>query len=197
MKTVIRILLVTGLLGSSLPAFAQSDIGNIVKAQIIIGKVMQVVDAYREFTVELEAPEPIAGNQGKLLLPYRADGEITAWAEKALNAQAGKLAGEQAGNVASKAIASKIPFGGLAAGALKKKSKEVGAVTALGGMKFIKANSDISFNNLDDYCVYLHVRHAGDPNYKEALSAAMAVYPDLETHFDVAIKNAYRTQAGR
>jgi hypothetical protein len=34
------------------------------------------------------------------------------------------------------------------------------------------------------------IEPAGDPNKKEALSAAMAVYPDLQTNYPIAIRNA-------
>ena len=182
---------------TSLFAISGNTMGDIVKAQILIGKVMKVVDAYQQFTVELEAPQPIEGNTGKYLLPYRADGELTEWASKAVNAQVGKLVGEKVGDVATNAIASKIPFGGLAGGLLKKKTKEVAAVTALGGMKFLQDTSDQSFASLNDYALFLHVRHSSDSTYKEALAAAMAVYPDLEGRFAGVINDAYRTQSKR
>lgn len=169
--------------------------GDIVKAQVLIGRVMQVVDQYREMTIQLEAPDPIADNSGKYLLPYRADGEVTEWADKALNAQMGKVVGEKAGSVASNAVASKIPFGGFAAGFAKKKVKETAGVIALGGMDYIKETSELSVNDLNSYAVYLHVLHAGDSNYKEVVAAAIAVYPDLEGRFEGAIKDAYRRQA--
>jgi len=61
-----------------------SMMGDIVKAQIIIGKVTQVMEKYREMTVELQAPEPRYDTNGKYLLPYLSDGEPTEWASKAL-----------------------------------------------------------------------------------------------------------------
>lgn len=176
-------------------ALSSNSIGDIVKAQILIGKVMDVMQKYRETTITLEAPTPIADNSGKYLLPYKADGEPTEWAGKALNAQVGKLVGEKAGDMATNALASKIPFGGLAGGLLKKKVKESAGMIALGGADFLKKNSDQSFANLNDYAVFLQVRHGADSNYKEVLAAAIAVYPDLEGRFEGAIKDAYRKQA--
>lgn len=176
-------------------AVSSSSFGDIVRAQILINKALEVVQKYRETTITLEAPTPIADNSGKYLLPYKADGEPTEWAGKALNAQVGKLVGEKAGDMATNAIASKIPFGGLAGGLIKKKVKESAGMIALGGAEYLKKNSDQSFANLNDYAVYLQVRHGADSNYKEVLAAAIAVYPDLEGRFEGAIKDAYRKQA--
>ncbi|MBA4136301.1 MAG: hypothetical protein C0518_03175 [Opitutus sp.] len=63
-------------------ALSPNDAGDLVRAQILINKVLQVVDKYRQFTVVLEAPQPISGNTGKYLLPYRANGAMTEWAGK-------------------------------------------------------------------------------------------------------------------
>ena len=83
-------------------------------------------------------------------------------------------------------------------GLAKKKGKEMGAVAAVGGEKFMRQTSSRSFNNLDDYAVYLHVTHAGTAGYDQALAAAMAVYPELEAGYQPAIQNAYkRAQQGR
>lgn len=176
-------------------ALSPNDAGDIVRAQILINKVLQVVDKYRQVTVELEAPEPIHDNTGKYLLPYRADGEMTEWAGRAANVAAGKIVGEKVGEKATQALASKIPFGGLAGGLLKKKTKQVAANAILGGTEFIKKTSDLSFSNLNDYALYLHVRHGTSASYQQALAAAMALYPDLEGTFEGAINNAYRTQS--
>lgn len=176
-------------------AISPSLAGDLVKAQVILGKVTQIMDKYREMTVELEAPEPLEGVKGKFLLPYTAEGEPTEWAQKALSAEAGKLIGEKVGDKAVGALASKVPFGGLAGGLMKKKVKETAGVMALGGMDFIKETSDQSFNSLNDYAVYLHVRHGSEPSYKETLAAAVALYPDLEKTMPSAIQQAYKQQA--
>lgn len=178
-------------------ADGRAMLGDITKAQILIGRVMQMVDKYRELTITLEAPVPQRDNKGKYLLPYKADGEQTEWAGKSMNAAVGKVVGEKAGDMATNALASKIPFGGLAGGFMKKKIKETAAVTALGGTEYLQKTSELSFPNLNDYAVYLHVMHSKDANYKEVLATAIAVYPDLEGRFDGAIKEAYRTQAAK
>ena len=170
-------------------------LGDIAKAQVILGKVNQIRDQFLQLTVELKAPAPRNDAKGKYLLPYLSNGEPAEWASKVLQAQAGKVVGEKAGNMAANALASKVPFGGLAGGLMKKKVKESAAVAALGGMKFIKKNSDQSFKNLNDYAVYLHVTHSSDPEYQMMLASAVALYPALEHRFPIAIQQAYRKQA--
>jgi len=199
MKQFLRTsVLATALLAAPVSLLAQADImGDIVKAQVMIGKVQQVIEQIekvQQLTVDLQAPRPMENTKGKFLLPYTIDGEPTEWAQKALNAQAGKLVGEKAGNMAANALASKVPFGGLAGGFMKKKVKESAAVLALGGMDFIKETSDQSFNKIEDYAVFLQARHGRDPDFKEMLASAVAVYPDLEHRFAPAVQAAYRKQ---
>ena len=50
----------------------------------------------------------------------------------------------------------------------------------------------MSFNNLDDYAVYLHVTHGNEAGLQQALAAVMSIYPDLEFGYDVAINKAYQ-----
>ena len=194
MKTLQRLVtLVTFLI---VPQFAFAiDAGDVVKAQKILTTVIKVTDKYRTLSVTVPAPQPLTDNSGKYFVPYNAKGELTPWATKALNAQLGSAAGAKVGEEAGKALASKVPFGGLMAGAIKKKGKEIGAVTAIGGHEFIKKNSDLSFQNLDDYAVYLHMTHASSPNYAQALATAIAVYPDLEKGYNTALKRAYENAA--
>jgi hypothetical protein len=175
------------------------DMGSIIKAQVVLGQVTQVVDKYKEVqalldagTVELEVPEPIQDNSGKFLLPFDEAGNPTAWADKALNAQAGAAVGGVVGDKAVGALASKVPFGGLLAGAAKGKVKETGAVVAIGGWDFIKENSTLSFDSLDDYSVYMHTQFNGLPGYEAALASAMAIYPKLEKSHKGSVDKAYK-----
>ena len=168
--------------------------GEIVKAQIIIGQIQEIRDTMNALTVDLEAPEPRYDTKGKYLLPYTQEGEPTEWAGKVLQSQVGKMAGEKAGDMAANALASKVPFGGLAGGFMKKKAKESAAVVAMGGKKFIQKTSDQSFKSLEDYAVFLQARHGSDPDFKMTLAAAVALYPDLEHRFAGYVKKAYRKQ---
>jgi len=110
--------------------------------------------------VELQAPEPRHDTEGKDLLPDLSDGEPTEWASKALNAQAGKIVGEKVADKAVGALASKVPFGGLAGGFMRKKVKESTAIIALGGEDFIEETLGQSFKGIDDYAVLMHARRS-------------------------------------
>jgi hypothetical protein len=196
LRRFLSVTLLVSLVATS-PAFALSadDAGDLVRAQKLITKVLKIVEKYQAANLVLAAPAPRAGNGGKYLLPYKADGELTDWAAKIVNIAASKVVGEKVGEKATEAVASKIPFGGLAGGLIKKKSKEVTAVAFLGGTEFIKSHSDQSFDNLADYAVYLQARHGNTANFQQALAAAMALYPDLESGFENAVKQAYAAQA--
>ncbi|XOV89722.1 MAG: hypothetical protein ACFHX7_07515 [Pseudomonadota bacterium] len=175
------------------------DMGAVVKAQVVLGQINQVVDKYAEVqqlinagTIELEVAEPTMGSSGKFMLPFDDAGNLTAWADKALTAQAGAAVGAAAGEKAAGVLAAKVPFGGFLAGAAKDKAKEAGAVTAIGGWDFIRENSTLSFDSLEDYSVYLHSRFNGLPGYEGALAAAMAIYPKLEKSHKASVDRAYR-----
>lgn len=195
MKSFVRLASVCVALVAFTASSPASTADDMLKAQKIITQVVKLMEQYKQSTLTLTAPTPIVGNTGAFLLPYKADGSLTAWAEKAFNAQVGKAVGAKAGDAATNAVASKVPFGGLAGGLIKKKTKEVGAVVAMGGMDFIKKNSELSVASLEDYAVYLQARHAGDGNYQLVLATAIALYPDLETKFESAIKQAYQKAA--
>ncbi len=175
------------------------DMASIVKAQVMLGQVSQIVEKYAEVqalldngSIELEVPEPADGNTGKFYFPFNQDGYLTAWADKALNAQVGAEAGGLVADQATNALASKVPFGGLVGGALKGKAKETGAVMAIGGWEFIKESSDTTFNSLNDLSVYMHVEFYGDPDYEQALAAATSLYPKLEKGHERAVSKAYK-----
>ena len=150
-------LLALTLIGSTMNA-AAVDMANIVKAQVLLGQVTQVVEKYQEVqamldagTLELDVKEPMTGATGKFVLPFDEAGNLTAWAEKSLTAQAGAEVGKQVGNKAAGMLAAKVPFGGFMGGAAKSKAKEMGAVTAIGGWDFIKENSTMSFTRSESW----------------------------------------------
>lgn len=175
------------------------DMGAIVKAQVVLGQIDQVLAKYDEVQalldsgqIELDVADPIEGSTGKFMLPFDEAGNLTEWADKALNAQAGSAVGGVVGDKAAGAIAAKVPFGGFLAGAAKSKAKETGAVMAIGGWDFIEETTTLSFDKLDDYSVYLHHEFNGLPGYEQALAAAMAVYPKLEKSHERYVDKAYK-----
>src|SRR5690606_30173051 len=125
-----------GILFAGSVSFAlAADVSGVLKAQAILGQVTQIMEKYEDVQallaaneIVLELAEPREDAEGKYVFPYTSYGAITEWAEKSLSAQAGAEVGAMAGDKAAGAIAGKLPFGGLAAGMLKGKSKELAAV---------------------------------------------------------------------
>jgi len=198
MKKTIYTLAAGLLLAVSMSASA-IDMGAIVKAQVVLGQVNQVVDKYKEVqdlldagTIELDVRDPKDNSSGKFILPFDGEGNLTEWADKALTAQVGAKAGEAVADKAVGALAAKVPFGGLMGSALKSKGKEAGAVMAIGGWDFIRESSSQSFNKLDDYSVYMHSQYQGTAEYEKALAAAMAIYPKLEKSHKKSVDKAYK-----
>ena len=192
MKLSIRTLTVAALLGTfaiTSTTFAISP-KDIALAQKIMRQAAKLAEKYREY--DLEAPEPRADAEGKYVSPYTGDGEVTEWAEKSLEAEAGAQAGDMAGNAAADTVAKKIPFGSLLKGKTKDVASSAGAAAAIGGWDFIRETSDISFDDMRDISVYLHVTHGDEPGYDEALAAAMNLYPELKKGYSKALKSAYK-----
>ena len=194
-KNRLRLLAVLGL-AIALPSIARAiSADDIARTQKILTTVLELSAKYPAAAGNIVAPAPQTNQAGPYFLPYNSKGEMTEWANKAINAQVGAALGAKAGEEAGKAVTSRIPFGGLLNGAAKNKGKELGAIAAVGGTEFIKTSSDQSFANLDDYAVHLHVTHAGNANFAQALATAMAIYPSLEKSYQPSIKGAYERAA--
>ncbi|MCB1666435.1 MAG: hypothetical protein KDI28_11680 [Pseudomonadales bacterium] len=198
MKKTIYGLLAGVWLVSSVVVYA-ADMNSIAKASMILSTVAGLADKYQDVqemlnagTLELDVPEPIEGNEGEFYFPYTESGYLTPWAEKALSAQVGAEVGGRAADSAVSSLASKVPLGGFLAGKAKSKAKETGAVVAIGGWDFIRENTELSFNSLDDLSVYMHSEFNGEADYEQALAAAMAIYPELERGHERAIDKAYK-----
>jgi hypothetical protein len=156
---------------------------------------MNGLDQYKKvagITATPVAPQPVANKGGKYFAPFDANGQLTAWANKALAANVGAALGSKAGEKAGQMAASKIPLaGGLLAMGAKKKGKELGALAAVGGADFVKESSSLSFNSVQDLALYMHLNHANGTDYVKAFAAAMAIYPDLEKTYEGTIKGTY------
>jgi hypothetical protein len=185
---LVSVLAVSGFCVSSVSANTAAD---IARAEKVLRQVLFVAGQYEGKDLVLAAPEPLTNKTGMYCVPYDATGELTPWAAKAVEATAGGIAGEKAGGAAVSALGGAIPGAGLLSPFAKKKGKELGAKTAVGGAEFIKSSSTYSFNSLNDYAVFLHAKFAGKPTYMKALASAISVYPELETTLEPAIKGAY------
>lgn len=168
-----------------------SSAEDVARAAALVQRMVELNQKFSAYDVALTAPAPLAGAKGKYLLPIDANGTLTGWAEKALAAQVGNIAGEQAGSAAAKGLGSVVPGGGLASGFLKKKGKESGAMLALGGTEYVKSTSSLSFDSVEAYAVYLHSKLGQSADYSKAVQAAIALYPDLEKSYSASIQSAF------
>ena len=204
-----RALLALALLGSAcIPQASALNPNDVAEAARVIDRVTRIANETQVLTpgAELEAPTPRNDTKGKFISPYRSDGELADWANRAINATAGAVvAGEATDRATGSAVnqlAGKVPGGALVGGLLKKKAKdkakELGAVTAVGGWDYIKKTSDLSFNSADELAVYMHATHSDtDVDFAKALSAAFSVYPELKDAYEPAVRNAYAYAAAR
>jgi len=130
------------------------------------------------------APTPINGNSGQYMSPYTSDGVLAEWVDKSINAKMGAELGGAVGAYAGKKLMENIPvFGGWLG---KTAGQEIGreiAIKAAGGEEFIRNTSDLSFNSLEDLSVYLYVNYSTNEHYRDALDAAMAIYPELKQNY--------------
>ena len=130
----------------------------------------------------ITAPTPIVGNSGKYMSPYTEDGTVAAWVEKGRNASAGASIGGFLGAQAGQKVAENIPFiGGFLGQAVGESA---------GGEEFIRANSDISFNSVNDLAVYMYAKNSTHKDFAEALKLTQEIYPELKTTYYQAIINA-------
>ena len=187
----LRLLAAFALLTASATLGHADTAESVARAAAIVQRLVELNQKYSAYDVELSAAAPINGSTGKYILPIDANGTLTEWAQKAINAQVGNVAGEQAGAAAGKGLASVVPGGGLAGGFLKKKGQEAGAMAALGGPEFIKKTSSLSFDSVEAYAVYLHSKVGKSADYSKAVQAAIALYPDLEKTYSASVAAAY------
>ena len=187
----LRLLAAFALLTASATLGHADTAESVARAAAIVQRLVELNQKYSSYDVELSAAAPINGSTGKYILPIDANGTLTEWAQKAINAQVGNVAGEQAGAAAGKGLASVVPGGGLAGGFLKKKGKEAGAMAALGGPEFIRKTSSLSFDSVEAYAVYLHSKVGKSADYSKAVQAAIALYPDLEKTYSASVAAAY------
>lgn len=196
----IRLLLALTL--ASVPLLVRADgVADYARAQLMFARVMNAMQQYKQVAgaaAAASAPEPgapsvepLTDGSGKFFSPYDEKGQLVGWAQKAIGANVGAAVGAKAGEKAGNMLAAKVPFGGLLAGAAKKKGKELGALTAVGGSEFVKSSSTLSFETLDELALYMHGHFAGNTDYIKGLAAALAIYPDLEKTYEAAIKKGY------
>ncbi|HEY8607796.1 MAG TPA: hypothetical protein VIM12_11845 [Noviherbaspirillum sp.] len=140
------------------------------------------------------APQPIIGNAGKYMSPYTEDGTVTAWVEKGKGASAGSAVGGFVGAQAGAKIAGQIPFiGGIIGQKVGESAGRAVALQMVGGEEFIRANSDLSFNTVQDLAVYMYAKNSSHKDFAEVLQLTQEIYPELKTAYYPALLNASKT----
>lgn len=140
---------------------------------------------------EVRVPAPILDSSGEYRSPYTQDGVLALWVDKAVNAKLGSTIGATVGAVAGQQALSYVPFVGGFLGQMA--GEQIGrtiAIEASGGEEYIKSTSDISFHSIDDLSVYIYAKNSSHPNYADALSATMEIYPDMKTGYVSALQKA-------
>jgi hypothetical protein len=139
----------------------------------------------------IKAPQPIVGNTGKYMSPYTEDGTVAAWVEKGRNAGMGASLGGFVGAQAGQKVAENIPFvGGFLGQKLGETAGRAIALKMVGGEEFIRANSDLSFNSVNDLAVYMYAKNSAHKDFAEALKLTQDIYPELKTAYYPAIISA-------
>jgi len=129
----------------------------------------------------LMVPTPILDNSGKFLFPYTQDAVLAEWTDKAIAAEGASDVGGAVGAYAGAKVMEQIPFIGGFLG--QKAGESIGreiVISSAGGMDFIKETTDISFNNVSDYCVYAYVKFSSNEHYPNAMKAAGSLYSELK-----------------
>lgn len=140
---------------------------------------------------QIKAPSPIIGNTGKYMSPYTEDGTVAAWVEKGRSASAGAGIGGFLGAQAGQKVAENIPFvGGFLGQAIGESAGRAIALKMVGGEEFIRANSDLSFNSVQELAVYMYAKNSSHKDFAEALKLTQEIYPELKQAYYPAILNA-------
>jgi len=142
---------------------------------------------------EVKIPTPIKGNTGKYMCPFTSDGTVAPWAGKKISslAKIGSEVGKEVGKAAGQEVMKNIP---LIGGFLGKKAGETAgreaAIALVGGRKFMKETSDLSFNKIDDLIVYTYALYSKNEYWSQINEVTADIYPKYAKRWEKAIKKS-------
>jgi len=140
---------------------------------------------------QLTVPVALTNGSGKYFLPYTADGVVTDWIDKGIELEMGANVGTLIGVGLANEVLSEIPvFGALIGKSIGDRIGKEAAISAIGGMEFIRKTSDYSFQEIDKFAVFLYAKHATHRDYKRVFEVTVMVYPELKTAYYSAIVEA-------
>lgn len=122
----------------------------------------------------------INNNSGAYMNPWTSDGVLAEWVDKAINAKMGGAVGSAVGAYAASKALENVPFiGGILGSKIGNEMGRNAAISASGGMDYIRETSDLSFRNLNDMARYMKAHYATESHFQDAIKAADAIYPGL------------------
>jgi len=125
---------------------------------------------------EVVVPTPRYDNHGKHMCCYTQDEVLAKWIDKAICAKLGASIGEYAGRETGKELLEQVPFiGGWLGEKVGQAAGRAIPIEMAGGWDYIKRTSDISFDSINDYAVYLYANYSYRENYEEVLEAVRDV----------------------
>lgn len=134
--------------------------------------------------------KPVCTNTGRYLSPFTVDGTLSKWVDKGLNIKAGQLSGAALGGVLGKIVSPRSPVGAVFAASIGSAVGREIAIEGFGGWSYIRTNSDLSFDYLDEMAVYMYREFRDKPTYKDGMKAAFLIYPRLREVYPVAVRAA-------
>jgi len=134
----------------------------------------------------LVEPIPREDSQGKYLSPYTSDDVVAPWVEKGMSARVGGVAG----SLAAQKVLESVPLAGLFANKVGSSIGRAAALELVGGVKFMRSSTDLSFDNLEDMVVYTYVRHSGHVDYDRVIKLVGDIYPEYKEKQYSIIYNA-------
>lgn len=168
-------------------------IGALLLATALAGCASVVPQPQLAAPHAILAPTPILGNSGKYMSPFTEDGTVTAWVEKGKSASAGSAIGGFLGAQAGQKLAENIPFiGGFLGQQVGETAGRAVALQMVGGEEFIRNNSDLSFNSVQDLAVHMYAKNSTHKDFGEVLKLTQDIYPELKTAYYPAVVNASR-----
>ncbi len=165
-----------------------------------IRRAEEMTDKYPP--VEMAIPDPAEGTSGKYLSPYTGDEYFTEWIkivleetrdwqvpdlwcrERTTNTTYGMSTNDVAGFRQSRERS------GATDSALRS-CHQFEAGKAAGGWDIIREQSDLSYDRIEDFAVYLHAVYGQTIGYPQVLAIMMSIYPDLERRYANSVMRAY------
>ena len=162
----------------TLPEDADGSYVAVVMPQDQAGYTVTVLDGVVPQRELMALPEPIIGSEGKYMSPFTEDNTVTPWVEKGLQAAVAGNVGTALGSLAAMSNSDNLMFSLVGGIAGEKIGREV-FLRSMGGWEFIRENSDMSFNTVEDLARYMAYENASHPQYADVLNASYGIYPEL------------------